>query len=402
MPRTMASRAYGGTADMTTHRRSRPRLRAGRATSMGRICAAVAIAVAIGVPALAGAPASMAATGLVAAYGFDDGSGTTVTDASGNGHTGTIANATWATAGKYGKALQFNGTNAVVTIPDATSLHLSTAMTLEAWVNPTTINSAWRDVVYKGDDNYYLEGSSQPSGRPIGGVTAGGSHGEAFATANLPTGTWSFLAATYDGATVRLYINGTQVASIAHTGTIASSTNPLQIGGDNIYGQFFAGLIDDVRVYNVALTATQIQTDQTTAVTSTPDTTPPTQPGTLTVNVPSGTEIDLAWGASTDNVGVANYQVERCQGVNCSNYTQIATPTATSYQDTGLTPNTTYSYRVRATDTANNESPYSNIVTATTLAPDTSPPTQPGTPSLTPVSASEIDLNWAASNDNVG
>ena len=51
--------------------------------------------------------------GLVAAYGFDEGSGTTVTDASGNGNTGTITNATWAATGKYGKALQFNGTNAL-------------------------------------------------------------------------------------------------------------------------------------------------------------------------------------------------------------------------------------------------------------------------------------------------
>ena len=74
---------------------------------------------------------------------------------------------------------------------------------------------------------------------------------------------------TYDGSTLRLYVNGTQVgASTAHTGTIATSTNPLQIGGDSIYGQYFAGLIDNVRVYNVALTAAQIQTDQATAITS--------------------------------------------------------------------------------------------------------------------------------------
>ena len=53
---------------------------------------------------------------------------------------------------------------------------------------------------------------------------------------------------------MRLYVNGTQVASTAHTGAIATSTNPLQIGGDSIYGQYFAGLIDNVRVYNTALT----------------------------------------------------------------------------------------------------------------------------------------------------
>ena len=104
--------------------------------------------------------ASANPSALVAAYGFDEGSGTTVTDASGNGNNGTITNATWSTSGKFGKALQFNGTSALVTIPDAASLHLTTGMTLEAWVNPSTVNGNWRDVIYKGNDNYYLEATS--------------------------------------------------------------------------------------------------------------------------------------------------------------------------------------------------------------------------------------------------
>ena len=232
---------------------------------------------------LASAPAAMAATpGLVAAYGFDEGSGTTVTDASGNGNTGTITNATWAAAGKYGKALQFNGTNALVTIPNAASLQLSAGMTLEAWVNPSTVNANWRDVIYKGNDNYYLEATSTNASKPDAGMIAGGSYADAFGTAKLTANTWSYLTETYDGSTLRLYVNGTQVASTAHTGAIASSTNPLQIGGDSLYGQNFAGLIDEVRVYNVALTAAQIQTDMATPVNNGPDTTPPTQPGTLT------------------------------------------------------------------------------------------------------------------------
>src|SRR5262249_28736434 len=104
-----------------------------------------------------------APSGLVAAYAFDEGSGSSVTDSSGHSHTGTIANATWATTGKYGKALQFNGTNAIVSIPDAADLHLSTAMTLEAWVNPTTINARGRHAVYKGDDNDYVMDSTPPN-----------------------------------------------------------------------------------------------------------------------------------------------------------------------------------------------------------------------------------------------
>ncbi len=78
-----------------------------------------------------------AKSGLVAAYGFDEGTGTVVTDSSGNGNTGTIAGATWTTAGKYGVgALSFNGTTARVTVPDAPSLDLTDALTLEAWVLP--------------------------------------------------------------------------------------------------------------------------------------------------------------------------------------------------------------------------------------------------------------------------
>ena len=95
-----------------------------------------------------------ATSGLIAAYAFDEGSGTAVADASGSGNNGTVSSTTWAAAGKYGKALSFNGSSSRVTVPDSASLHLTTAMTLEAWVDPTTVNGAWRDVLYKGNDNY--------------------------------------------------------------------------------------------------------------------------------------------------------------------------------------------------------------------------------------------------------
>ncbi|PYN30521.1 MAG: hypothetical protein DMD98_18850, partial [Candidatus Rokuibacteriota bacterium] len=77
-----------------------------------------------------------------------------------------------------------------------------------------------------------------------------------------------------------------------------------------------------------------------------PDTTPPTAPSNLTAT-PGSTQINLAWTASTDNVGVTAYRVERCQGAGCSDFAQIATPGATAFSDTGLTPSTSYSYRVR-------------------------------------------------------
>jgi hypothetical protein len=301
-----------------------------------------------------------APAGLVAAYGFDEGSGTTVTDASGNGNTGTITNATWAASGKYGSALQFNGTNALVTVPDKASLHLSAAMTLEAWVNPSIIDASWRDVIYKGNDNFYLEASSTNGELPDAGTIAGGSYADAFGSNSIPASTWSYLTETYDGSTLRLYVNGALVGSTAHTGTIATSASPLQFGGDSIYGQFFTGLIDEVRVYNVALTAAQIQADAATPVDF------PSAPGTLTATTVSTGEIDLAWGASASSAGVSGYQVERCQGAGCSNFAQIAAPAATSYKDTSVAASTSYSYRVRAADSAGKLGPYSNVATATT------------------------------------
>ncbi len=102
----------------------------------------------------------------MAAYSFDEGSGTTINDASGNGNNGTISNATWSALGKFGDALQLNGTNAFVSIPDSPSLHLSTGMTLEAWVEPSTIDANWREVIYKANDAFYLEASSPNSSDP--------------------------------------------------------------------------------------------------------------------------------------------------------------------------------------------------------------------------------------------
>src|SRR5439155_27126031 len=75
---------------------------------------------------------------------------------------------------------------------------------------------------------------------------------------------------------------------------------------------------------------------------------------------------NLAWTASTDNVAVAGYRVERCLGSGCSNFAQVATPATASYTDTGLTPANSYSYRVLATDAAGNLSAYSNMPKNTT------------------------------------
>ena len=175
---------------------------------------------------------------------------------------------------------------------------------------------------------------------------------------------------------------------------IATSTGELTIGGDAFHGQHFAGRIDEVRIYNTALSATQIQTDMNTPIGASgpPDTTAPTDPTGLTATAVSQSQVNLAWTGSTDNVAVANYRVERCQGAACSNFVQVATPTGTTLNDTGLSAATTYRYRVRAADAAGNFSGYTAIQNATT--PDTQAPTDPTGLSATAVSASQINLSW--------
>src|SRR5215831_6211170 len=148
---------------------------------------------------------------------------------------------------------------------------------------------------------------------------------------------------------MRLFVNGTEVANRPQSGPIAISTGALTIGSDPLYGQYFAGRIDEVQVYNIALSAGQILADMNTPIGSQqPDGQPPTAPTNLTASAISGSQINLAWTAASDNVGVSGYRVERCLGASCTNFVQVATPSGTTYGDTGLASGTTYRYQVRA------------------------------------------------------
>src|SRR6266853_3815567 len=161
--------------------------------------------------------------GLVAAYGFNEGSGTTVTDASGNGNTGTINGATWSTQGRFGAALNFDGTNLVL-IPNSASLNVSAAMTLEGWIFPTATQSGWRTILQREVDAYSLNASNDAGPLfPAGGGRFNGTGTWISGTSASPVNAWTHVALTYDGATLKLYVNGVQAVSTPRTGTVETN-----------------------------------------------------------------------------------------------------------------------------------------------------------------------------------
>ena len=343
--------------------------------------------------------------GLVAAYSFDEKTGTTVADASGHGNTGTISKATWTSTAKHGSALSFGGNSSMVTIQPSASLALATGTTFEAWVRPARTNGGWRSVIFKEQPKelVYALYSNSDRGLPAGIAYTGGSERMAYGTNVLPTGTWTYLAATHDGTNVRFYVNGTLVSTVATSGAKPTTNGMLRIGGNGVWNEWFQGQIDDVRVYDRPLTAAEIGSDMNTAVGAAPappagDTISPSAPTNLAASGATQNSVDVGWNAATDNVGVVGYGLYR-------NGDSTGSTTSTSTTFTGLACGTSYTFAVDAVDSAGNRSAKGSISASTAAcppAPDTQAPTAPGNVSVTGSNATSVSLSWNAASDNVG
>lgn len=183
---------------------------------------------------------------LVAAWPFNEGTGSTSDDRSPNDHVATLNGATWAT-GKYGAGLIFDGGDDLVGVADAPALDLTSAFTIEAWIYPD-VSTAVRPIVHKAaasGDAYALSLTTQSKARAevtIGGTTYGVT-GNTFLT-DLA---WTHLAATYNGAQLKIWVNGDLDGSATVSGSIAATTGTLSIGGDAVANTWFDGAIDEVR-----------------------------------------------------------------------------------------------------------------------------------------------------------
>jgi hypothetical protein len=159
-------------------------------------------------------------------------------------------------------------------VSDSASLHLTLGLTLEAWVYPTSLNG-WMNLIYKpiGSSgwSYVLQGATAYAGE-VPSLYFSSASGNLLAPSPVPLNTWSHVAGTYDGTTMSFYVNGVLVSSQPQTGAITPSTDALSLGG-NPGGANWNGLLDEVRIYNRALSATEIQADMNIAVNAP---TPPT------------------------------------------------------------------------------------------------------------------------------
>ncbi|HXK18839.1 MAG TPA: LamG-like jellyroll fold domain-containing protein, partial [Polyangiaceae bacterium] len=320
----------------------------------------------------AGAKRAQAAAsdGLVAAYGFSEGSGATTADASGNSNTGTLNGAGWTAAGHSGNALSFDGSGAFVDLGNGATLQLGGSMTVSAWIRAAAFPFDDAAVVSKRTSDkvgYQLDTTIDTGPRTIGFklTTPTGAMMARYGASALQLNQWYYLTGVYDAAarTLNVYLNGAlDNGTLIGTVTSAQQNSALNVNigrRAGAVGYAFNGTIDEVRIYDRALSPAEIQLDMQLSVTgggapSPADASAPSAPGTLTATASGSTQVNLAWGAASDNVGVTGYRVERCAGSGCASFAQIATPTGTSFSDTALSAATSYSYRVRAADAAGN------------------------------------------------
>jgi len=209
------------------------------------------------------------APGLAAAYSFDDGSGPLLRDSSANVNNGTIVGATWTSSGHTGSALSFVPNNNVQ-VPASPSLDIAGhALTIEMWANITNptgadyvlVNKPWSATSQTSP--FYQYAIEYNSGAHTADLYFGDTTSQVRGPFSMAagTGTWVHIAFTYDGANVKGYVNGNLILTTPATADIQARGNLLRIGVDGNQTQGYRGLMDDLRIYNRALSQSEIQQD---------------------------------------------------------------------------------------------------------------------------------------------
>jgi hypothetical protein len=323
-------------------------------------------------------------------------SGATAADAAGSNpggyHGGALlGQASLLATDLTNKAVRFDGANDYVDIPSSAALKPTAKVSVEAWIKPKALPAAGDFVsIASKAESYSLQlngplleltiiqsGSRRRVQAPAGAIAAGQVY---------------HVVGTYDGSTERLYVNGAEVASAPLSGTITTNSSSLDIGSWSEGSEDFNGTIDEVAVYAAALSPARVAAHWQAGTGAPPPDTSLEDPSGLSATAVSETQIELRWTDNSDAEG--EFRIERDVTPSFpSPVVQAVWANATSFSDTGLTPGTTYYYRVRARS-ATETSGYSNVANATTLTatrpdegngespPGAAPPPRSSAPSL--------------------
>jgi hypothetical protein len=207
-------------------------------------------------------------SGLISYWRLGEHSGTTAADSKG-GNAGTYGggftlSAPGALSYDADSATSFNGSSGRVALPNNASLNLTGDLTLEAWVKPSAVDNAQAVVAKAGSaasvsNRQFRLGLTNGQWRGTLWDTSGGTYNAIAATAPA-AGTWQHVVFTVSGSSLTIYVNGVQSGTATFSGTrnAVNSGSAIARLGDGSR-EFFAGTVDEVAIYNVALTAAQVQ-----------------------------------------------------------------------------------------------------------------------------------------------
>ena len=316
------------------------------------------------------ATANNANGALVGWWKLDEGSGTTALDSSGNGNDATFQGApAWADNGKFGKAVRFNGTSDYLAAPDSDSLDIKgDQLSIAAWIN-RDVSGGTRHVVRKVGDSgtgaIYMIRIQSETVRAI--LNTGGADVTVQGAAAPAVNQWVHLALVYDGTEARIYLDGKLDGTMSLSGAITESNNELRIGRGEPAG-YLQGMIDDVRLYNHALTETELQSAMTGTGAKYPYARNPSPADGALLNQ---TWASLSWkagdfaathdvylGDNFDDVNSGAGGTSRGNQAGTSLFVGFA---GSPYPD-GLVPGTTYYWRIDEVNAAEPNSPWKGPV----------------------------------------
>jgi len=316
---------------------------------------------------------------------LDETSGTTAADATGNGNTATLANGAIWVAGQIGNALSLDGTTQYASLPASVVSNMHD-FTVAAWIYWNGSSASQRVFDFGSDTTSYMEftPNNGATGKPRFAITtSGGSSEQTIDAASALTTGWHHVAVTLSGSIGTLYIDGQQAGQ-----NTAITLRPSDLGAStqNWIGRsqyaadpYFAGRIDDFRIYAGALAASDIA-----ALAA------PIQTIGLTGTGGTG-QISLVWNATA---GATSYTVRRASSSGAA-YTTIASGLSTvNYTDTSVSDGATYYYVVTPAN-ASGDGANSAEISATTI------PASPSNVTATP-SAGQVSLSWSPSTGATG